>query len=434
METQLTRIAEVARNRPQERFTSLAHLINEATLRDCHREMKAGKAPGIDKVSKEEYEQNLTENLRELVNQMKRQAYKPQPVRRTYIPKPGTSKMRPLGILVYQDKLVQAAMAKILTAIYEADFLDCSYGFRPGRNCHDALKELTRIIETRKVNYIVDADIKGFFDHVNHEWMMKFIGHRIADPNIQRLIARFLKAGIMENGVKQDTIEGTPQGGNISPILANVYLHYVLDLWFEKIVKKWCRGEAYLIRYCDDFVCCFEYEEEAKKFYEALKGRLGKFNLEIAEDKTRIIKFGRNATEKSDKGKPDTFDFLGFTHYCSKSKRGYFRVKRKTSRKKYQASMLRCKEWIKRNRHMPVKELMKALRVKLIGYYRYYGITDNSNALYRYMRAVNKLLFKWLNRRSQRKSFEWDKFEKLLAKYPLPLPRIYVNIYECKPC
>ncbi len=263
---------------------------------------------------------------------------------------------------------------------------------------------------------------------------MKFIGHRIADPNIQRLIARFLKARIMENGIKQDIIEGTPQGGNISPILANVYLHYVLDLWFEKIVKKWCRGEAYLIRYCDDFVCCFEYEAEAKKFYEALKGRLGKFNLEIAEDKTRIIAFGRNAAKKSDKGKPDTFDFPGFTHYCSKSKRGYFRVKRKTSRKKYQASILRCKEWIKHNRHMPVKELMKALRIKLNGYYRYYGITDNSNALYQYRREVNKLLYKWLNRRSQRKSFEWDKFKKLLTKYPLPLPRIYVNIYERKPC
>jgi RNA-directed DNA polymerase len=434
METQLTRIAEVAKKCPKERFTSLAHLINETTLRDCHREMEARKAPGIDKVSKEEYEQNLTENLRELVNQMKQQAYKPQPVRRTYIPKPGTNKMRPLGILTYQDKLVQAVMAKILTAIYEADFLDCSYGFRPGRNCHDALKELTRIVETRKINYIVDADIKGYFDHVNHEWMMKFIGHRIADPNMQRLIARFLKAGVMDNGVKQDTTEGTPQGGNISPILANVYLHYVLDLWFEKIVKKWCRGEAYLIRYCDDFVCCFEYEAEAKEFYEALKGRLGKFNLEIAEDKTRIIRFGRDVIKETDKGKPDTFDFLGFTHYCSKSKRGYFRVKRKTSRKKYQASILRCKEWIKRNRHMPVKELMKALRVKLIGYYHYYGITDNSNALYRYMREVNKLLYKWLNRRSQRKSFAWDKFENLLVKYPLPLPRIYVNIYEYKNC
>lgn len=347
METELTRIAEVARKRPQERFTSLAHLINETTLRDCHRKMKANKALGIDKVSKEEYEQNLTENLRELVEQMKRQAYKPQPVRRAYIPKPGTSKKRPLGILAYQDKLVQAVMARILTAIYEADFLDCSYGFRPGRNCHDALKELTRIIETRRINYIVDADIKGFFDHVNHEWMLKFIGHRIADPNIRRLIARFLKAGVMENGVKQNIIEGTPQGGNISPILANIYLHYVLDLWFTRIVKKWCRGEAYLIRYCDDFVCCFEYEEEAKAFYEALKGRLGKFNLEIAEDKTRIIAFGRNATKKSDKRKPDTFDFLGFTHYCGKSKQGYFRVKRKTSRKKYQASILRCKEWIK---------------------------------------------------------------------------------------
>jgi RNA-directed DNA polymerase len=352
-------------------------------------------------------------------------------------PKPGTDKKRPLGILVYQDKLVQAAMAKIVTAIYEADFLDCSYGFRPGRSCHDALKELNHIIENRKIRYIVDADIKGFFDHVNHEWLMKFIGQRIADPNIHRLIARFLKAGIMEDGVKQGTVEGTQQGGNISPILANVYLHYVLDLWFEKIVKKWCRGEAYLVRYCDDFVCCFEHEEEAKAFYQALRGRLKKFGLEIAEEKTRIIKFGRKAADEHQRdgdGKPETFDFLGFTHYCGKSRRGYFRVKRKTSRKKYKASLLRCKEWIKRNRHESVKELMKALRVKLNGYYRYYGITDTSKALNRFAYEVNKMLYKWLNKRSQRKSFEWSKFEKLIKKYPLPQPRIYVNIYERKLC
>jgi RNA-directed DNA polymerase len=437
METELTRIAEVARDRPKERFTSLAHLINETSLRECHQEMDGRKASGVDKVTKEEYEQHLEENLRELVKQMKRQAYKPQPARRTYIPKPGTDKMRPLGILVYQDKLVQAAMAKILTAIYEEDFLECSYGFRPGRSCHDALKELNHIIESRKIRYIVDADIKGFFDHVNHEWLMKFIGQRIADPNIHRLIARFLKAGIMEDGVRQDMVEGTPQGGNISPILANVYLHYVLDLWFEKIVKKWCRGEAYLIRYCDDFVCCFEHEEEAKAFYQALRGRLKKFGLKIAEEKTRIIKFGRKAADEHKRdgnGKAETFDFLGFTHYCGKSRRGYFRVKRKTSRKKYKASLLRCKEWIKRNRHESVKELMKALRVKLNGYYRYYGITDNSEAINRFAYEVNKMLYKWLNKRSQRKSFEWSKFEKLIKKYPLPQPRIYVNIYERKLC
>jgi RNA-directed DNA polymerase len=435
METQLTRIAEVARKRPKEQFTSLAHLINEEMLTKCHEEMDARKATGVDQITKEEYAKNLRENIQNLIKRMKDQAYKPQPVRRTYIPKAGTKEMRPLGIPAYEDKLVQAALAKILTAIYEEDFLDCSYGFRRDRGCHDALKELNRIIETRNINYVVDADIKGFFNHVNHEWMKKLIAHRITDPNIQRLIARFLKAGAMEAGIRYDTPEGTPQGGVVSPILANVYLHYALDLWFEKVVKKWCRGEAYLIRYCDDFVCCFQYKEEAQAFYQALNGRLGKFGLELAGDKTRIIAFGRNALSENlreGKNKPETFDFLGFTHYGGKSRKGHYRVKRKTSRKKFRASIKRCKEWMKQNRHEPVENLIKALRVKLTGYYRYYGITDNSRRINQFLYQVHKLLFKWLNRRSQRKSFDWSKFELLMLEYPLPQPKIYINIYDYK--
>jgi RNA-directed DNA polymerase len=433
METELARIAQIAREKPNGRFISLAHHINVESLTLTHQKMNGRKAAGVDGITKEEYGENLEENLSSLDDRMKRQAYKPQPVRRCYIPKPGTDKKRPLGLPSYEDKLVQGTLAPILNAIYEADFLDCSYGFRPGRGCHGALRELGRIIETKRVNYIVDADIKGFFDHVDHGWLLKFLELRIGDPNIIRLIARFLKAGVMEAGIIYGTPEGTPQGGVISPILANVYLHYVLDLWFEKRVRRQSKGEAHLIRYADDFVCCFEYKEDAEAFHTALVDRLKGFGLELAEDKTRIIAFGRHAEDESRKnsgGKPETFDFLGLTHYCSKSRRGWFRVKRRTSRKKFRASMQRCKEWLRKNRNKPAKELMATLRAKLIGYYRYYGVTDNSKMLNNYLYQVKRLLYKWLNRRSQKRSFDWEAFENRFLKLsPLPKPRIYVSLY-----
>lgn len=430
METKLARIAQIARENPTEKFTSLVHLIQAESLKQCHRTMDGSKATGVDQVTKAEYEANLEENVRNLVSRMKQQSYKPQPVRRSYIPKAGSNKKRPLGIPSYEDKLVQGVMAQILNAIYEADFLNCSYGFRPGRGCHDALREVTRLIETRRVNYIVDADIKGFFDHVSHEWLLKFLALRIGDPNMLGLITRFLKAGIMEDGRVLASPEGTPQGGIVSPVLANVYLHYVLDLWFQKRVQRQSRGEAYLVRYADDFICCFEYEEDARAFYAGLVERLGKFSLELAEDKTRIIAFGKRAEENKDGEGPNTFDFLGFTHYGGKSRHGKFRVKRRTSRKKFRASLLRAKEWLRRNRCMPVRELMPLLRMKLTGYDRYYGITDNYQMLANYHRQVKRLLFKWLNRRSQKRSFDWETFEtKFLVITPLPQPRIYVNIY-----
>lgn len=430
METKLARIAQVARENPKEMFTSLVHLINAESLMQSHKAMSGQKAAGVDKVTKAEYEANLQENVQNLVSRMKQQSYKPQPVRRSYIPKAGTSKMRPLGIPSYEDKLVQSVMARILNAIYEADFLNCSYGFRPGRGCHDALRELTHIIETKRVNFIVDADIKGFFDHVSHEWLLKFLALRIGDPNMLRLITRFLKAGVMEAGRVTASPEGTPQGGIISPILANVYLHYVLDLWFQKRVKRQSRGEAYLIRYADDFVCCFQYEEDARAFYTDLVERLRQFNLEVAEEKTRIIAFGKRAESNGDDDGPNTFDFLGFTHYGGESRHGKYRVKRRTSRKKFRASLLRVKDWLRKNRCKPVKRLMLELNRKLIGYYRYYGVTDNYRMLARFLLQVKRLLFKWLNRRSQKQSFDWKYFEeKFLPISPLLKPRIYVNIY-----
>lgn len=430
METKLRRIAEIAKAKPKERFTSLIHLINAETLVECHKEMKAKKSPGIDEVTKEIYEANLIDNVNSLIARMKRQAYKPQPCKRVYIPKPGTDIKRPLGIPAYEDKLVQAALAKILNAIYEQDFLECSFGFRPNRGCHDAIKVLDKILNKSNIYYVVDTDIKGFFDNVDHQWMMKFIEHRIEDFNVRRLIARFLKAGIIEAGIKYDTSQGTPQGGVCSPILANIYLHYVLDLWFEVIVRKYSKGRAYMVRYADDSIFCFQYEEDALKFYNSLIKRLEKFGLEISQEKTKIIKLNKDDNDDDGNNKGNSFDFLGFTHYVGKDKNGKKRVKRKTSKKKYRASLQRCKEWMKDNRTMPTKEFMKTIKSKLQGHCNYYGITDNSRSVGNFIDECRSLIFKWLNRRSQKRSFNWDKFVLFLKKYPLPRAKVYVNIFE----
>ena len=431
METKLERIAEVAKSKPNEKFTSLIHLINEETLIQCHNEMKANKATGVDEITKELYDSNLLENIDGLIARMKRQAYKTQPGKRVYIPKPGTTDKRPLGIPAYEDKLVQANLSKILNAIYEQDFLECSFGFRPNRGCHDAIQLLDKIVNKPKINYVLDTDIKGFFDNVSHEWMMKFLEHRIEDKNLLRLITRFLKAGIIDAGIKYDIPQGTPQGGVCSPILGNIYLHYVLDLWFDKIVRQHCKGSAYMVRYADDSVFCFQYEEDAKRFFEVLIQRLGKFNLEVAEEKTKIIKLNKGNDDDNDIDKNEkSFDFLGFTHYVGKDKNGSKRVKRKTSKKKYKASLLRCKEWMKANRILPTKIFMKTIRAKIQGHCNYYGITDNRRSVGNFIDECRTLIFKWLNRRSQKRSFDWSKFVLFLKKYPLPKVKTYVDIFE----
>lgn len=435
METKLIRIAELAEEKPDMKFTSLAHLLNEENLKRCHHELPAGKATGIQRITKEEYGENLDENIAKLVEQMKKKNYKPVPVRRTYIAKASSDKKRPLGIPEHEDKIVQRGIAKILNAIYEPIFLDSSFGFRPNRNCHDALKILNVYIEKRYTNFIVDVDIKGFFDNVNHEWLMKFLKHRIADPALLGMIARFLKGGYMEEGSFYKTDVGTPQGGIISPILGNVYLHYVLDLWFEKVIRKSCKGQAYMVRYADDFVCCFQSETEASNFYHALIERLKKFNLEIAEDKTKIIPFGKYAEKNSKRkgnGKPKTFDFLGFTHFCSQSEQGWFRVKRKTSRKKIRVKLKECKEWLKMNRTTNIHIVINRLQRSLKGYFNYYCITDNGPYVKNFVDKVKRLFFKWMNRRSQKKSFNFDKFALFLRMYPLPIPKVKVNIYELR--
>ena len=401
----------------------LMKYINYESILQEHKEQQRNKSTGIDGINKDKYAEELKDNIEELIIEMKQFKYRPQPVKRVYIPKPGSEKKRPLGIPAYRDKIVQGVMAKILNAIYENIFLDCSYGFRPNKSCHDAIKELNRIITEERVNYIVDADIKGFFENINHEWLIRFLKHEIQDKHFIRYIGRFLNCGIMEQGrkIRQDT--GTPQGGLISPILANVYLHYVLDLWIEKDIKKRYKGKVYLIRYADDFVVCFEYEKEANKFYKELKERLNKFNLQLAEDKTKIIKFG-----KSNNGSKDTFDFLGFSHINGKTRRGRYKVIHKTSKKKLKSKKINAKKWIKENIQLKTMEIIKKLNIKLIGHYRYYGITDNYNKLVEFQNYIIRTLFKELRKRGQKKRINWEKYETILRYNPIVNPKIYVKI------
>jgi len=430
--TKLLRIAEKARKEPSFKFTSLYHLMNEELLRECFSRLRKDAAAGIDDMTKEMYAENLETNLSNLLDRLHKMAYIPQPVRRKYIPKPGSDKQRPLGIPCFEDKLVQAGLVRILEAVYEQDFITDSYGFRPARSCHKALRALSDSVEGKPVNHIVEVDIKGFFDNVNQEWLMKFLEHRIGDKRIQRMVKRFLKAGVYEDGSITVSDEGTPQGGVISPLLANIYLHYALDLWFEKVIRPKCTGFARLIRYCDDFVVCFQYELDAVKFRRELGSRLGKFGLEVEPTKTRVVKFGRFAVQnaKAKGERPETFDFLGLTHYCGTRRDGKgFRMKRKTARKKFTAKVKAFKDWLKKARTMKTAQLWETAKAKLRGHYAYYGVTDNLPGIKRFGAEVEKLLMKWLNRRGKRNCLTWEKFREMLERFPLPEPRIKVKMF-----
>ena len=434
MTTKLARISQLSRenqNNPEFRFLSLAHLIDKEMLIQCHAKMDGRKAVGIDGISKEDYGTNLNENLEDLMRRMKRNAYKPKPARRVEIPK-DNGKTRPLSIYCYEDKLVQEALREILEAIFEPLFYDAMMGFRPKRGCHQALQKLNKMLEWNYTNYVLDADIKGFFDHLDHDWIMKFVGSKIKDPQILRIIKRMLKSGIMKDYQFEPTEEGSGQGSVCSPILANIYMHYVLVWWFEKKIKPQLEGYAGIVVYADDFVVCFQRKSDAEWFYERLKRRMEYFGLNLEEEKSRLIEFGRFAEEnrkRRHQGKPESFSFLGFTHYCSKSKYGKFRVKRKTSQKKFKKKSREIRLQIRNMRTRPFKEAVEKLNQILTGYFHYYGITDNMQSLKRFRDVVQKSLFYWFNRRSQRKSFTWDRFNRLLALNPLAKPKIYVSIY-----
>lgn len=398
--------------------------VNKETIIKQHKKQEKNKATGIDGITKDEYEENLVDNVDKLINQMKAMSYRPKEVKRVYIPKTGSKELRPLGIPAYEDKLVQGAMADVLNEIYENIFLDCSYGFRPKRDCHQAIKKLDEIIMKKNINYIVDADIKGFFNNVNHEWLIKFLEYTIQDPKFVRYIVRFLKSGIMENMQHYESDKGTPQGGIISPILANVYLHYVLDLWFDLYIKIKCKGEAYLIRYCDDFVCCFENKEDAEMFYEELKDRLNKFDLELAEDKSRIIPFGNNKSG-------EIFDFLGFTHRNGTNRKGKYKLIHHTSGKKSKAKKQAVKEWLKESvRIYKIPYLINKLNIKLQGTFRYYGVSDNYVWMMNFRNYVAYQLREQLNRRSQKGKISWEKFYKILEYNPIVQPKIYHSMWQ----
>lgn len=431
MSTKITRINEIAKNKPNEVFTSIYHLINYDLLKECFDELDGNKATGLDKVTKDMYFMNLDENLNKLVDKLKTKSYRPSPARKVNIPK-ANGKLRGLAIANFEDKIVQMAVKKLVEAIFEPKFNNNMFGFRPNKSCHDCLKYLTYCIEKKYTNYILDADIKGYFDNISHDLIIKGLETHIKDPNLLRLIKRFLKAGIMENGEHITSDYGTPQGSILSPVLANIVMYYGIILYVENL-KKTAKGYVEIINYADDMILCFQHKTDAENIYNQLKLRLKQLGLEFAEDKTRLIEFGRFASEnykRNGNNKPETFDFLGFTHYCSKSKDGKrFRVKRKTSKKKFKQKVQEFKVWIKENRTLPLKEIMATVRRKLTGHYNYYGITDNSKAIGRYRHEVDLLLIKWLNRRSQKKSYRNKGYTSMIKYFDLPKPRIKVNIY-----
>lgn len=436
MATDLKRIGERARKEPNLVFTSLYHHIADVdNLRACYHQLKADKARGVDGVSKEEYGKNLEENLQSLSERLSRMGYRPQPSRRSYIPKPGSDRKRPLGISSFEDKLVELSVKRTLELIYEEAFEDVSYGYRPGRSQHQCLDALGRTIQQERVSYVVEADIKGFFDNVNHTWMIKFLEHRIGDQRVLRLITRMLKSGIMEDGLVKASERGTPQGSILSPLLSNIYLHYVLDLWFCRRITKQSRGEAYYFRFADDFLACFQYKSDAESFERRLRDRLEGFNLALSPEKTQSIEFGRFARENAQKrgGKPKEFTFLGFTHYCGKTRYGKFKVKRRTSRKKFGESLRNFIEWAERaRRHLTKGEMLRKAKTRVEGHLTYYAVTDNSRLCSTYQHHATRILFKWINRKSQRRSYTWEGFNRALdwVKWPKPNIRKDLNPFR----
>jgi len=428
----LARIRQRARTQRGERFNNLFSHLDAELLLWAFEQLEERKAAGVDGISVREYGQGLETRLVSLLDRLHRGSYRPKPSRRRWIPK-GDGRKRPLGVPSTEDKIVQKAVAAILTEVYEEEFHDFSYGFRPGRSCHDALRELARHIGHDKVNWVVEADIKGFYDNIDHEWLLRMVGHRVSDERVLRLLRRMLEAGVMEGRQRFETETGTPQGGLVSPLLANIYLHYALDEWFAKVVKRDCQGEAYLVRYADDYVACFQYEVDARRFRAALTGRLGKFKLEVEPTKTGMLRFGRFAKQDAAKRgeKVAVFDFLGFTHYGGTSRAGRFKLKWRTSKKRFRVKLRAMRKWIRSHLSLPLAELWETVNQKLRGHYAYYYVSDNGAVVHEFRTRTAKALWKGLNRRSQRQSFSWEKFWAYVDRYPLARPRRVTNLNPC---
>lgn len=430
-ESKLVLIARHAEEKPGMQFTSLAHLLNKEFLKQCFYSLNRNKAVGVDNVSWKDYEEGLEENLTKLEERLKRKSFKPVPARRVYIPKSNGDK-RPLGISAIENKIVEKGIKRILETIYEQDFSDKSYGFRPNRNCHQALKELNDQIMENPINHIVEADIKGFFDNVTHEHLIEFLRIRIKDSSLLYLIEKFLKAGYIDDKLLVRSDKGTPQGNILSPLLANIFLHCVLDEWFEKVVKVHVRGYCEIVRYADDFVCVARYVADAEKIEKGFQNRFNKYGLELNSTKSRRISFGRYEAENAERQKrrPNTFDFLGFTHFSDKTRKGGFKLGRKTSRERQISKCKEMTDWLKKIRnYKKPKEWWETLRAKLRGHFQYYGVSGNYRSIYAYYEHTLRMLYKWLNRRSQKHSMTWANFNKYLECYPVPKPKIVHNFY-----
>lgn len=418
--TSLGAIAKKAKEQPGYRFRDLSPEVNEDLLRDSWQKLNKRSAMGVDRVSCHEYASELESNLSNLVDRLKQGAYRAKLVRRHYIPK-GDGKQRPLGIPSTEDKLLQHAVTQILGAIYEQDFLPSSYGYRPATGAREAVDEIQRVLTTQPYHWVVEADIRGFFDNINHDHLIEMLEKRIDDQRFIRLIRKWLRAGVLEtDGAVIHPEKGSPQGGVISPMLANIYMHHVLNEWFEGVVKKHSRGYAYLCVYADDFICAFERETDARKFYRTLPKRMGKYGLELATEKTQLLRFSRFGGKEN-----RVFDFLGFEFRWVRSRtKGSLFVNRSTAKKKFKRSILHVNQWCRRFRDLKLRKLISKLNVKLRGYYNYYGVRGNSDKLWKFHYIVQRVLFKWLNRRSQRRSYNWNGFNAMLKDYPLVQPKI----------
>lgn len=435
----LARVREVARTRPDEKFTALWHHVYDVErLHEAYLRLSRKAAAGVDGVTWRQYGENLRDNLEALSDRLRRGAYRPEPVVRVYIPK-SDGRQRPIGIPTLEDKIVQRATVEVLEAIYETAFLEFSCGFRPGRSQHDALDALAISIARLKVNLMLDADIRGFFDTIDHECMIRFLEHRIADQRVIAHIRKWMRAGVVEDGQLVDVEQGTPQGGSISPLLANIYLHYVLDLWLQQWKNRHAHGDMFAVRYADDFVVGFQYESDARRFHTELAGRLQSFGLELHPDKTRLIEFGRYAAERRARrgeGKPETFDFLGFTHICGVDRKGRFSLRRYTSRKKLTAKLAELKKEIRKRAFRNHRKVGPWLRAVVKGHYNYYGVPLNSDALARFRDEVVKMWLRSLRRLSQRHRTTWLRMKRLAQRWlptphithPFPDERLAVNI------
>jgi RNA-directed DNA polymerase len=433
MTTGLERIAARARCEPKLRFTSLAHHITKERVWESLCQIATDSAPGVDGQTVPEAKESFEVWIEAMLQSVHRQGYPAPNIRRVYIPKPGKQEKRPWGVPCVADRALQRSAAQVLSAIYEQDFLSCSFGGRPGRGAHQALASLHEVISGRKVEWVLEADLKNFFGSLSHEWMLRFAEHRVGDPRLISLIRRWLKASILEDGDVHANEEGTPQGGSISVLLSNVYLHYVLDLWFERVVKPRLRGEAYMVRYLDDFVLCFQYRADALRVQKALCQRLGKFGLTLEPSKTKLVEFGRYAqrhASKRGRQRPETIYFLGFTLYCTRNRKGNFRVGLRTEKSRLRRALMRLQDQMRRIRHLSLRKQTECLNQMLRGHYAYYGIAGNVRALRRVHRAVERYWRKMLSSRSWHGQVWWKQFQQIKERFPLVRPKLYLSYSE----